>query len=76
VRLGIDGVAVVNTSPGSPAECTGLQGIDPRTGSLGDIIVAANGKPVHLLGIVSTQHSVEEVASAERQQKTPGDLDA
>lgn len=48
-RLGIDGVAVVRTSPGSPAERAGLLGIDSRTGSLGDIIVAADGNPVHHL---------------------------
>jgi 2-alkenal reductase len=48
-RLGIDGVAVVRTSPGSPAERAGLQGIDPRTNGLGDVIVAADGDPVHHL---------------------------
>ena len=48
-RLGVQGVVVVRTMPGSPAEAAGLQGIDPRTRALGDIIVAANGKPVHRL---------------------------
>jgi len=48
-RLGIDGVAVVRISPGSPAEQAGLQGIDPRTGALGDIIIAADAKPLHHL---------------------------
>src|SRR5262249_6357331 len=54
-RLGIDGVAVVSTSPGSPAERAGLQGIHPSTGSLGEIIVAANGKPVHHLSDLTDQ---------------------
>jgi len=48
-RLGVQGVVVVRTLPGSPAERAGLQGIDPRTRALGDIIVAANGRPVHRL---------------------------
>jgi 2-alkenal reductase len=53
--LGIDGVAVVRTNPGSPAERAGLQGINPSTGSLGDIIVAADGKPVHHLSDLTDQ---------------------
>lgn len=48
-RLGVQGVVVLRTLPGSPAEKAGLQGIDPRTGALGDIIVAANGRQVHRL---------------------------
>jgi len=48
-RLGVQGVVVVRTMRGSPAEEAGLQGIDPRTQALGDIIVAANGRPVHRL---------------------------
>jgi 2-alkenal reductase len=45
-RLGIDGLVVVRTQPGSPAERAGLRGIDEATGSLGDIIVGAEGKAV------------------------------
>ena len=48
-RLGIDGVVVVRVLPGSPAAQAGLTGIDPRTGDIGDIIVGANGRPVHRL---------------------------
>ena len=48
-RLGIDGLAVVRTVPGSPAQRAGLQGVDAQSGNLGDIIIAANGKPVHHL---------------------------
>jgi 2-alkenal reductase len=48
-RLGVQGVVVLRTVPGSPAEQAGLQGIDPRSRALGDIIVAANGRPVHRL---------------------------
>ncbi|MEJ1158726.1 S1C family serine protease [Prosthecomicrobium sp. N25] len=48
-RLGIAGLVVVRTQPGSPAERAGLRGIDEATGSLGDIIVAAEGRPVRRL---------------------------
>jgi 2-alkenal reductase len=48
-KLGVQGVVVVRTLPGSPAEQAGLQGIDARSRALGDIIVAANGRPVHRL---------------------------
>ena len=48
-RLGVQGVVVLRTLPGSPAEKAGLQGLDPHSGALGDIIVAANGRPVHRL---------------------------
>jgi 2-alkenal reductase len=58
-RLGIQGVVVVRTLPGSPAEQAGLQGIDPRTQTIGDIIVAANGRPVHRLADL-----IEEIEKA------------
>jgi 2-alkenal reductase len=48
-RLGIEGVVVVRTIPGSPAERAGLRGIDPRTGMLGDVITGVNGKGVSRL---------------------------
>jgi 2-alkenal reductase len=54
-RLGIDGVAVIRTAPDSPAQRAGLQGVDSRTGALGDIIVAADGKPVHHLSDLTDQ---------------------
>lgn len=46
-RLGVEGVIVERAEPGSPAARAGLRGIDAVRGSLGDVIVAANGKPVH-----------------------------
>ncbi len=45
-RLGIEGVIVVRTVPGSPAAKAGLKGVDLAAGKLGDVIVAVNGKPV------------------------------
>jgi 2-alkenal reductase len=54
-RLGVEGVVVVRTIPGSPAERAGLQGVDTRTGTLGDVIVGANGKPVQRLADLTDQ---------------------
>ena len=48
-RAGVEGVAVVRTTPGSSAERAGLRGMDPATGRPGDVIVGANGKPVRRL---------------------------
>jgi len=58
-RLGVQGVVVMRVLPGSPAEQAGLQGIDPNTQALGDIIVAANGRPVHRLADL-----IEEIEKA------------
>jgi len=48
-RLGVDGIVVVQTTPGSPAARAGLRGVDPSSGSIGDVIVEANGKRVRRL---------------------------
>jgi S1-C subfamily serine protease len=48
-RLGVDGVVVVRTLPGSPAQKAGINGVDMNSDTLGDVIVAANGAPVHKL---------------------------
>ncbi|HEY1365398.1 MAG TPA: trypsin-like peptidase domain-containing protein [Xanthobacteraceae bacterium] len=48
-RAGVEGVVIVRTVPGSPAERAGLRGIDPRTRKLGDVIVGVDGKPVRRL---------------------------
>jgi len=47
-RLGVEGV-VVGTVAGSPAERAGFRGIDQHNGTVGDIIVGANGKHVRTL---------------------------
>lgn len=54
-RLGIEGVVVVRTLPGSPAARAGLRGVDQRSGELGDIIVGANGKPVRRLSDLTAE---------------------
>ena len=48
-RAGVEGIVIVRTVPGSPAERAGLRGIDPTTGRPGDVIVGVNGKPVRRL---------------------------
>ncbi len=48
-HVGADGVAVIRTVPGSPAERAGLRGANMQTGQLGDVIVGVNGKPVRRL---------------------------
>jgi 2-alkenal reductase len=45
-RMGVRGVVIVSVVPGSPAEVAGLQGLDPVTGELGDVIVAVDGETV------------------------------
>jgi S1-C subfamily serine protease len=48
-RLGVEGVVVVQATPGSPAARAGLQGVNPSTGGIGDVIVEVNGKAVQRL---------------------------
>src|SRR5712691_11371838 len=54
-RLGAEGVVVVRTMPGSPAEKAGLRGVDARSGTLGDVIVAVDGHPVRRLADLTDQ---------------------
>jgi 2-alkenal reductase len=48
-RSGAEGLVVAQVFPGSAAERAGLRGFDRRTGRPGDIITAANGRPVHTI---------------------------
>jgi len=48
-RLGVQGIIVVRTIPGSPAARAGVRGVDPTTGKIGDVIVGVNGIPVRRL---------------------------
>jgi 2-alkenal reductase len=54
-RLGAEGVVVVRTQPGTPAERAGLRGMDLNAGTLGDVIVAINGQAVHRLADLTGQ---------------------
>jgi 2-alkenal reductase len=48
-QLGIVGVVIVRTQPGSPAQRAGLRGVNMQSGEIGDVIVGANGRPVRRL---------------------------
>jgi 2-alkenal reductase len=48
-RAGINGVVIRGVRRGSPAAAAGLQAANPRTGDIGDIITAVNGRPVPTL---------------------------
>src|SRR5499427_3867467 len=63
-RAGVEGIVIVRTTPGSPAERAGLRGIDPASRSLGDVIVAVNGKPVHRLADLTEE--LERVGAGKR----------
>ncbi len=58
-RLNVEGVVIVQTTPGSPAERAGLRGVDPRTNALGDVITAVNGKQVRRLSDLTDE--IEQV---------------
>jgi S1-C subfamily serine protease len=60
-RLGTEGVIVVRTAPGSPAERAGIRGVDFSTGEIGDVITAVNGKQVHRLSDLTDQ--IEQVGA-------------
>ena len=48
-RAGISGVVIADVGRGSPAADAGLLALNRRTGELGDVIVAVNGRPVETL---------------------------
>jgi 2-alkenal reductase len=54
-QLGVEGVIIVRTAPGSPAERAGLRGVDPSTGAIGDVIIAADGQPIRRLADLTDQ---------------------
>lgn len=46
-QMNVEGVIIADVVPGAPAAEAGLQGTDRRRGTLGDVIVAVEGEPVH-----------------------------
>ena len=53
-RAGLNGVVVAEVGRGSPAARAGLVGVNTRTGEVGDVITAVNGRPVETLsGFIS-----------------------
>src|SRR5256884_562197 len=60
-RAGTPGVVIVRTAPRSSAERAGIRGVDFGSGALGDVIVQADGKPVHRLSDPTDQ--IEQVGA-------------
>jgi len=54
-RLGIEGVIVARVAPGTPAARSGLRGLDPQAGKVGDVIVTVGGKTVRTLAEVAAE---------------------
>ncbi len=67
-RLGVDGVVIVRTVPGSPAERAGLRGMNPKTRAVGDVIVGVNDKPVRRLADLTDE--LEQVGTGKQVQLT------
>lgn len=63
-RAGIDGLVVIAVQPGGPADQAGLKGLDRRSGALGDVIVAADGKPTKTLADLTTAMETKGVGKA------------
>ena len=53
--MGIEGIVIVRTIPGSSAARAGLHGVDASTGTLGDVIVGANGQTVRRMSDLTDQ---------------------
>jgi S1-C subfamily serine protease len=54
-RLGVEGIPILRTLPNSPAARAGLRGVDLRAGTLGDVVVSVNGKPVQRLSDLTNE---------------------
>ena len=54
-RAGLFGVVIARVQPGSPAAQAGLMPFDERTGNVGDVIVAVNGRAVKSLTAFLTE---------------------
>jgi 2-alkenal reductase len=60
----VTGVVISRVRPGSPAERAGLQGDDPATGAIGDIIVKANDAAVQ--SVYDLTNQLEQVGIGNR----------
>jgi 2-alkenal reductase len=54
-RAGITGVVIAGIQPGTPAAEAKLQPLDQRSGKLGDVIIAVNGRPVESLPTLAAE---------------------
>ncbi len=54
-RAGIVGVVIARIQPDTPAARAGLTPLDPRSGTLGDVIVAVNGRVIESLPTLAAE---------------------
>jgi 2-alkenal reductase len=54
-RAGFTGVVIADVMRGSPAADAGLRPVDRKTGEVGDVIVAVNGRPVEAMGTFAAE---------------------
>ena len=54
-RAGFSGIVVGEVMRGSPAATAGLVPVNRRTGEVGDVIVAVNGRPVEQMGTFAAE---------------------
>jgi 2-alkenal reductase len=55
IRLGVDGLPIRRILPNSPAARAGLRGVNLRNGTLGDVIISVNSKPVQRLSDLTNE---------------------
>lgn len=67
-RLRVNGIIIMKTVAGSPAEKAGLRGVDSKARALGDVIVAVNGKPVNRVPDLAAE--LEQVGVGKKVQLT------
>jgi 2-alkenal reductase len=54
-RAGLTGVVISDVMRGTPAAEAGLAPVDRKTGDVGDIIIAVNGRPVETIGTFAAE---------------------
>jgi S1-C subfamily serine protease len=55
-RLGVEGIIIMRVFANSPAGKAGVKGVDTEAGTLGDVIVAVGGKPVHRIAELTDEY--------------------
>jgi 2-alkenal reductase len=54
-RAGLTGVVIAEVVRGTPAAEAGLRPVDRKTGEVGDVIIAVNGRPVEAMGTFAAE---------------------
>jgi S1-C subfamily serine protease len=67
-RLGVTGIIIMRVIANSPAGVAGLKGVDTTNGTVGDVIVAVGGKPVHRIPDFTSE--LERLGVGEKLQLT------